>query len=145
MGMSGGGGPGRAMGDINVTPLVDVMLVLLIIFMVTAPLMNQGVDIDLPRASAQTLESSEDQLILAIDRDLVHYINDTEVPVADLETRLKAIATEAPGQPVFVKADGEIPYKHVMQLMAMAKNAGIPRVGLVSNPGGPTPEDEESE
>jgi len=135
MGMSAGGGPGTPMSDINVTPLVDVMLVLLIIFMITAPLMNQGVEIDLPRASAEPLEASDDQLVLSIDRDLRHYINETEIPIGELESRLAAIARVAPGQPVFVRADGNIAYRHIMRAMAMLKNAGMPKVGLVSNPG----------
>jgi len=145
MAMSSGGDPGGAMSDINVTPLVDVMLVLLIIFMVTAPLMNQGVDIDLPQASAQPLEGAEDQLVLSIDKDLKHYLNETEIPVDQLGNKLKAIAAEAPGQPVFVRADGSIPYKHVISAMALLKNAGIPKVGLVSNPGGTNPTDEDVE
>jgi len=135
MGMSSGGGPGTPMSDINVTPLVDVMLVLLIIFMVTAPLMNQGVEIDLPQASAEPLTGGDDQLVLSIDKDLRHYLNDTEIPVGDLQKRLAAIGREAPGQPVFVRADGGIPYKYVMRAMAMLKAAGMPKVGLVSNPG----------
>jgi len=135
MGMSSGGGGNGAMGDINVTPLVDVMLVLLIIFMVTAPLMNQGVEIDLPRAAAQPLEGSDDQLILSIDKDLKHYLNDNEVAWEELPTKLEAIAAESPGQPVFVRADGTIEYRYVMRAMAALKNAGMPKVGLVSNPG----------
>lgn len=135
MGMSSGGGPGSTMSDINVTPLVDVMLVLLIIFMITAPLMNQGVEIDLPRASAQPLEGDEDQLVLSIDKDLRHYLNDNEIAYKDLETRLAAIAREAPGQPVFVRADASIEYRYVIRAMAALKNAGMPKVGLVSNPG----------
>lgn len=143
MGMSTGGGPGSPMADINVTPLVDVMLVLLIIFMITAPLMNQGVEIDLPRASAQPLEGSEDQLVLSIDADLTHYLNDTEVPFSELPTRLSAIAREAPGQPVFVRADANIPYRHVLRAMAVLKKSGMPKVGLVSNPGALDDPDEE--
>lgn len=134
MAMSGGGN-GGAMADINVTPLVDVMLVLLIIFMITAPMMNQGVDIDLPKATAQPLEGGDDQLILSIDKDLKHYLNGNEVPSGELAVKLKAIAAEAPGQPVFVRADGGIEYRYVMRAMAMLKNAGMPRVGLVSDPG----------
>ena len=135
MGMSGGGN-GGAMGDINVTPLVDVMLVLLIIFMITAPLMNQGVEIDLPKASATVLDPQDkDQLILSIDKDLKHYLNDNEIPFDELEPKLKAVAEANPGQPVFVRADGKIEYRYVMRAMALLKNSGMPKVGLVSNPG----------
>ncbi|MFK7930731.1 MAG: protein TolR [Myxococcota bacterium] len=146
MGMSGSGGDSRAMSDINVTPLVDVMLVLLIIFMVTAPLMNQGVEIDLPKATAQPLEGAEDQLMLSIDKELNHYLNDNREPVAwaDLAPKLKAIAAENPGQAVFVRADGAIEYKYVLRAMAALKQAGMPKVGLVSNPGGEeTPSEDE--
>jgi biopolymer transport protein TolR len=123
------------MGDINVTPLVDVMLVLLIIFMVTAPLMNQGVELELPRATGQPLDTQPDQLIISIDKDLRYYLNENEIPAADLKVRLKAIAAEAPGQAVFLRGDGSIPYKYVLALMADVKNAGISKVGMVSNPG----------
>ena len=126
---------GTRLSEINVTPLVDVMLVLLIIFMITAPMMNQGVEIDLPKASATVMEQSEDQLVLSIDKDLKHYLNDNEVPFAELPPKLKAIAAENPGQAVFVKADGGIEYRYVMRAMAALKQAGMPKVGLVSNPG----------
>ena len=147
MAMSGGGGHSRAMSDINVTPLVDVMLVLLIIFMVTAPLMNQGVEIDLPQAAAQPLEGAEDQLMLSIDRELNHYLNDNKEPVRweELPPKLKAIAAANPGQAVFVRADGAIEYKYVLRAMAALKEAGMPKVGLVSNPGGTDLPDEEQE
>lgn len=134
MGMSSGNG-GGAMGDINVTPLVDVMLVLLIIFMITAPMMNQGVDIDLPKANVGNPSTVEDQLTLSIDGDLKHYLNENEVPFDELPAKLAAIAAENPGKPVFVAADGGIEYQHVMRAMAVMKNAGIPKVGLLSDPG----------
>ena len=115
MGMSGGG-DSQAMADINVTPLVDVMLVLLIIFMVTTPLMVQGLEVDLPRASAPPLDAEEDPLILAIDREGRFYINKSEIPADELETRLVAIARENPDQDVFLKADGEVTYASVAKL-----------------------------
>lgn len=144
MGMSSGNN-GGAMADINVTPLVDVMLVLLIIFMITAPMLNQGVDIDLPRANAGTVSQVEDQLILSIDKDLKHYLNDNEIPFEELPAKLSAIAAENPGKPVFVAADGSIEYRYVMRAMAALKNAGMPKVGLLSDPGDldPGTEDEE--
>jgi biopolymer transport protein TolR len=142
MGMSTGGGSGP-MSDINVTPLVDVMLVLLIIFMITAPLLNQGVEVELPRASAQPMEADEDQLVLTIDRDLNHYINENRIPRDQLRDKLAAIAREAPGQQAVVGADGSIPYRHVLALMADAKNAGITKVGLLADPPGPTAADDE--
>ena len=132
MAMSGGGGSRGTMSEINVTPLVDVMLVLLIIFMVTAPLMNTGVDIDLPRADAPPLKmDQENQLILSINKELEYRIDDAVFPAEEIPVRLAAIAKANPDQPVFLKADGGVPYRYVAQLLAAEKNAGFPRVGMV--------------
>ena len=135
MGMSAGGDSRAPMGEINVTPLVDVMLVLLIIFMVTAPLMNAGVDVDLPKAEAPPITMQEDQLILTIDKDLNYYINESKFSGDEMPKRLKAIAEVNPDQPVFLKADATVPYSEVASLLAAAKTAGIARVGLVFEPG----------
>ncbi len=134
MGMSTCGGGGM-MSEINVTPFVDVMLVLLVIFMVTTPLMVTGMDVDLPRADAPPLETSEDQLVLSITAENKYYINQTEIPADELERRLVAIAKENPERAVFLKADGQVTYEMVTQLMAAAKAAGIDKVGLVTRPG----------
>lgn len=141
MAMSTGGGGGRrkaAMADINVTPLVDVMLVLLIIFMVTAPMINNaGVDVDLPKADAPPIAiSPDDQLILGIDKDLKYYVNESPFSAEEMPNKLKAIALANPDAPVFLKADGAVPYSEVAFLMAAAKKAGITRVGLVFDPSG---------
>ena len=134
MGM-GAGNNGSAMADINVTPLVDVMLVLLIIFMITAPMMNQGVEIDLPKEDAQPLTAdSEEQLILSVDRDLNYFINESQFKSEDMPTKLRAIAEANPNKPVFIRADGEVPYREVAKLLAAAKRAGMPRVGMVFDP-----------
>ncbi len=143
MGM-GGGGNDKAMSDINVTPLVDVMLVLLIIFMITAPMMNNaGVDIDLPKEEAPPLDREEDQLIISIDGELNYYINDSMFPKEEMGVKLAAIAEANPNQPVFLEADGSVPYRVVAALLADAKQAGMPRVGLVFDPMGAREEDEE--
>ena len=134
MAMTGPSGGGM-MSEINVTPFVDVMLVLLVIFMVTTPLMVSGMDVDLPRAEAPPLKASEDQLVLSITADRRYYINKSEIPLGELDRRLSAIARENPGQDVFLKADGSVPYEAVTQLMAAAKSAGIEKVGLVTQPG----------
>ena len=135
MGFSSGN-PNSAMADINVTPLVDVMLVLLIIFMVTAPLMNAGVDIDLPRADAPPISQDADQqLMLKIDSAKRIFIQDNEVTVEELPIKLKTIAESNPDQPAFLMADGTVPYSEIAFLLAAAKKAGIPRVGLVFEPG----------
>jgi len=132
------------MSDINVTPLVDVMLVLLIIFMITAPMLNNaGIDIDLPREEAPPLDREEDQLILSIDADLNYFINDSTFTQEEMGAKLAAIAKANPDQPVFLEADGSVPYRVVAALLADAKNAGMPRVGLVFDPTGAP--DEEAE
>jgi biopolymer transport protein TolR len=131
-------GSGQPLAEINVTPLVDVMLVLLIIFMVTAPMLNNaGVEVDLPKADAPPLDTTEAQLVLGIDAELNFYLNENEVPWDELPTKLRAIAEANPDQPVFVKADGEVPYREVARLLGAAKQAGMPRVGLVFEPGSP--------
>jgi biopolymer transport protein TolR len=136
MGMSSGSSNG-AMADINVTPLVDVMLVLLIIFMVTTPMMNSaGVEVDLPRADAPPLDQDEDnQLVLSIDADLNYYIGEYRYEAEELPEKLAAIALANPDQPVFLRADGEVPYRAVAAVMGAAKSAGMVRVGLVFEPG----------
>jgi biopolymer transport protein TolR len=137
-GMGGGGRGGRKtpMADINVTPLVDVMLVLLIIFMVTAPLMNAGVDVDLPKANAPAMEAPDKEALnLSIDKDLKFFIQETEFTPDELPPKLKAIAEANPEQVVFLRADGTVPYAQVAFVLAAAKNAGIPRVGMVFEPG----------
>ncbi|MCO4743774.1 MAG: ExbD/TolR family protein [Proteobacteria bacterium] len=131
----GGGGSTGVMNDINVTPLVDVMLVLLIIFMVTVPMMNQGVDIDLPKADAPPLNmEDETQLILSIDAELNFFINESTFTADEMPAKLAAIAEANPGAPIFVQADGDVPYREVARLLGAAKLAGFPRVGMVFHP-----------
>jgi len=137
MSMSGPsqGGSGM-MAEINVTPFVDVMLVLLIIFMVTAPLMTTGVEMELPRAEAPPLQADDDQqMVLSVTADEVYYINDTQLTFDEMKIKLTAIATANPDQQVFVRADGKLQYERVLQLLAVAKGCGIPKVGLVTQPG----------
>ena len=132
--MVGGDGRGNMMSEINVTPFVDVMLVLLVIFMVTAPLMVQGMQVELPHVEAPPLQSTEKQMILSITKDGDYYINETPYTVEELGPKLEAIAASNPRQEVFVKADGDVPYLQVARLIAAARQAGIPRVGLVTQP-----------
>jgi biopolymer transport protein TolR len=136
--MTGPSQGGGAMSDINVTPLVDVMLVLLIIFMVTAPMMQEsaGVKVELPRSEAPPLDpADEEQLVLAIDADRHVWIGENDIPVAELDAKLAAIAKANPELDVFLRADGDVPYKEVAALLGIAKKAGMPRVGLVFEPG----------
>lgn len=122
------------MADINVTPLVDVVLVLLIIFMVTAPLMQRGIDVDLPRTATQTSEN-EERLIVSINKAGNIYINDIQIPVEDLPDQLqKRTARMKNKNAVFLRADQTLQYKVVMEVMDQIKSSGVPTVGLVTEP-----------
>jgi biopolymer transport protein TolR len=125
---------GSAMADINVTPLVDVVLVLLIIFMVTAPLMQRGIYVDLPRTATQTAKN-EERLILSVDKDGKIFLNDVAIPVEDLTEQLqKRLATMKNKNAVFLRADERLQYKVVMEIMDQMKRSGVPTVGLVTQP-----------
>ncbi len=120
------------LAEINVTPLVDVMLVLLIIFMISAPLMQQGIQVDLPKASGQSMNEAPDQLVLVISKGRKITINGTEIPQGTLRPRLEAVAAAKPGVEVFIQGDEGVPYGFVAQVMAVGKGARFNRVGLVT-------------
>lgn len=132
--MTGAGNSGHLMSDINVTPFVDVMLVLLIIFMVTAPMMMQGVDVSLPEATAEPLESEKEHLIITIDTKNQVFINDFQVTVDGLAEKLKKILEGRSDREVFLKADKDISYGTVVQVMAEIKGAGVEKLGMVTVP-----------
>jgi biopolymer transport protein TolR len=119
------------LSEINVTPLVDVMLVLLIIFMVTAPLLQQGVDVNLPKAKGRDLPT-EERITLVIKRDGKVYMNDNPVSISDMRKRLQAISKLNPN--VFLKADRDISYGLVVQVMGEVKEAGIEKLGMITEP-----------
>lgn len=137
MGMSGPDGDGGRgmMSEINVTPFVDVMLVLLIIFMVTAPLMTTGMKVELPRTDAPPLPQAEKQMVLSITAEGEYYINEHSFTIEELGPKLRAIVKANPEQEVFLKADGAVAYEKVAQLVALCTNAGVPKLGLVTQPG----------
>jgi biopolymer transport protein TolR len=124
----------ESISDINVTPLVDVMLVLLIIFMVTAPILQQGVAIDLPKVTSGPLEGAEEQLVVNIARTGQLYLNDTPYSLPELTGKLRALAAERRDRPLYVRADQAVPYGQVMRAMAAVREAGLTRVGLVTEP-----------
>lgn len=120
--------------EINVTPLVDVMLVLLIVFMISAPLMQQGIQVDLPKANAQSLNEAPDQLVLVINKSKQILINENPIQSGTLRTRLETIAKANSNVEIFIQADQSVPYGFVAQIMAEVKKAGVNRVGLVTEP-----------
>jgi biopolymer transport protein TolR len=127
------------MSDINVTPFVDVMLVLLIVFMVAAPLLTVGVEVNLPKTAAEALPSeSEEPLTVTLTAEGTIVIQTTETPEADFLTRLRGVAQERSDDKVFLRADGSIPYSKVMQVMGAMNAAGFGNIGLVTDLGGPT-------
>jgi biopolymer transport protein TolR len=123
---------GQFASQINVTPLVDVMLVLLVIFMVTAPMIQQGVEVNVPRVSASALPGKEEQFVVSITRNQEVYLNDTKLGLDQLTEKLQAIAIARPDREVFVRADEEVPYGTVIKTMAAIKAAGIENVGMVT-------------
>ena len=123
------------LAEINVTPLVDVMLVLLIVFMISAPLMQQGLQVDLPKASAGQINDVPDQLILAIQPSRQILIADHPIPAGTLFKKLEAIVQAKPNIEVVLQADQKLPYGFIAQVMAEVKKAGISRVGLATEPG----------
>jgi biopolymer transport protein TolR len=126
------------MAEINVTPFVDVMLVLLIIFMVAAPLLVVGVPVELPKTAASALPGEQEEpLTVTIAADGRVSIQTTEVPRADLLARLRAIAAERESPRVFLRADGAVPYSAVMEVMGALNGGGFANIGLVTEPGGP--------
>ncbi len=122
------------MSEINVTPLVDVMLVLLIIFMVAAPMMVQGVDVDLPTATSQALPTDEQNLIISIDEEMKVYINDQEVSTPFLAEKLTAVMQNLARDTVYLKADKKVPYGVVVNVMSKIKKAGVKSLGMVTLP-----------
>jgi biopolymer transport protein TolR len=121
------------MGDINVTPLVDVMLVLLIIFMVATPMLHQGIQVALPRAEAKNLPfKAQDPLVVSVNRDGDVYIRDAQVPLADLADRLKQELAGREDDTVFLKGDREVPYGRVIEVLDRLHRSGIVHVGMVA-------------
>jgi biopolymer transport protein TolR len=127
-------GSDRLMSDINVTPFVDVMLVLLIIFMVTAPMMVQGVDVALPEVSAKPMVSEKENLTITIDREAKVFINDFQVSMDYLKDKLEKVLQGKTDREVFFRADKSVPYGVVVSVMAEIKAAGVEKLGMVTDP-----------
>ncbi|MXO49367.1 protein TolR [Erythrobacter vulgaris] len=134
-----GRGGRRPMAEINVTPFVDVMLVLLIIFMVTAPLLTAGVPIQLPDSRANALPQEQQQVSISIDTEGYVYIDDNQVPVGELPQALEAIPRTGEGPDITLRADRALDYGRVMAVMGELNRAGLNRISLVTNGGQSAP------
>jgi biopolymer transport protein TolR len=137
--MAGSGGSGRqTLTEINVTPLVDVMLVLLIIFMVTAPLIQQGVEVKLPEARARAIDAEEQKLVLSLRSDRSIWLgagdDAARIPFAQLEEKLRANARAMKEKELYLMADRALPYGFVVEVMATVQRAGITNLGMITNP-----------
>jgi biopolymer transport protein TolR len=125
---------GGAMAEINVTPLVDVVLVLLIIFMVTAPLMQRGIDVDLPRTVSQTADQ-EERIVVSVSKEGKIFIGDVQVPMEDLSEYIrKQVGTKENQSAIFLRGDKTLRYEVIMQVMDAMKRSGVPTIGLVTEP-----------
>lgn len=122
----------RPMSEINVTPFVDVMLVLLIVFMVTAPLLTVGVPVDLPKSKAQALSQPEEPLVISMDAEGVIFIQETPVEVENLVPRLRAITSNKPDTRIYLRGDQSLDYGRIMEVMGLVNAAGFSRLALVS-------------
>ena len=128
------GGVHRPLSEINVTPFVDVMLVLLIIFMVTAPMMQQGVDVDLPETNTQPIRVKDEPLILTVEKDGKVHVGRREIPQTELKDKLVAIFEGRDSRELFLRADKAAPYGVVVKALAAAREAGATKLGMVTEP-----------
>jgi biopolymer transport protein TolR len=134
MAMGGRDDNRRIMAEINVTPLVDVMLVLLVIFMVTAPMMQQGVQVNLPKADAKAMTQPEETVMVSINGSGKIFVNKDQIAPGELRDRLATLFISRAKKEVFLKADSAVPYGDVVRIMADIKGAGIERLGMVTEP-----------
>jgi len=123
-----------SISQINITPLVDVMLVLLIIFMVTAPILQQGVNIDLPQVATGPLEGKDEQLVVTVTREGKVQLNDSPLKVEELQKKLTAVLQVRPDREVYLRADKNVVYGKVVEVMAAVRNAGVKKLGMVTEP-----------
>ena len=134
MGMQVGGKSRSVMSDINVTPMVDVMLVLLIIFMVTAPLLQQGVAVELPQTKAPTLDVNPDLVVLTVTKDHRIFLGKTEIAYAELADKMSANIKLRKDKEIYLHADRGLDYGYVVDIMAIMKDAGVENLGMVTDP-----------
>ena len=123
---------GKLLAEINVTPLVDVVLVLLIIFMVTAPMLQMGIDVNLPRVKSKSIDVTEEKLVLTINSAKEIFINKNKVPVTGLGAKLESIFANRIDREVFMRADKNVPYGFVVEVMSEVRKAGVDRLGMIT-------------
>jgi biopolymer transport protein TolR len=124
------------MSQINVTPFVDVMLVLLVIFMITAPMMQQGLQVNLPKTEAKAMSVKDEPIIVTVDKSGRTFLDKGEVAAGQLKAKLNALFTAKNKKEVFLKADRDVPYGDVIRVMAEIKGAGVERLGMLTEPAG---------
>ncbi len=124
----------QLMSDINVTPLVDVMLVLLIIFMATAPMMRQGVKVNLPETESRSIKSKDEPLVLSITKERQIYIENFKIEISNLNEKLEKIFSNRKEKEILLESDKDVPYGFVIKVMSHVKAAGITRVGMITEP-----------
>ena len=124
----------RPMADINVTPLVDVVLVLLIIFMVAAPMLQMGIDVNLPKVTAKSVDITEEKLVLTINNDRQIFLNKTLLSLPELKPKLEAIFQDRIDREVYMRSDKDVPYGFVVEVMSEIRKAGVDRLGMVTEP-----------
>ncbi len=133
-----GGGRRGTLSEINVTPLVDVMLVLLIVFMISAPLLTVGVPVELPKTEAASMQDQFEPITVSISADGALHVQDQSVVFTGLAPRLKAMAGTSTSKPIYVRADGRAPYSIVAQVMAALSTSGFSSINLITDTGGPS-------
>jgi len=124
----------KPMAEINVTPLVDVVLVLLIIFMVTAPMLQMGIDVNLPKVKSKSIDVTEEKLVLTINGAKEIYINKNRISLSDLQIKLENIFSSRIDREIFMRADKSIPYGFVIEVMSEVRKAGVDKLGMITEP-----------
>lgn len=131
---NGNNGSDRPMADINVTPLVDVMLVLLVIFMVTAPMLQTGIDVNLPKVTAKSVDVAEEKIVLTINGAREVFINRRRLELSELGAKLQSIFAGRIDREIYLRADRNVPYGFVVEIMAEARKAGVEKLGMITEP-----------
>jgi biopolymer transport protein TolR len=126
--------PGKLVSEINVTPMVDVMLVLLIIFMVSAPMMKEGMKVDLPEVQARAMETQDQDMVITINKDKTIDINGSPIDLSRLDMILEQIRQQRGVESIYLQADKAIPYGFVVEVMALIRSTGLTKIGLVTQP-----------